>query len=844
MKHFLSAVSLMVVLMGSAAYAEEPAAPAGTGTEEAAAAAPAGQAGADAQADAQPVQKSIYDDENLKPRDIYNMALEQLKSQTFEMAIEGFGRARDLAAIDNELRYASAYNLAHTYAQKAASAGDVNGLDEGALNGVIEDLTMSVVWFRDAVRQRPGVKEASGNLEIVLKRLINAKDVLAQKYNTLERQLDAILATERTIRENARGLSEQILGAKASHDPQGYRDDFKTIAKVQREALTQTNLVSENLDNALAKIEEVPEEQRSQEDAYRGYQLKSASPLLENARQAMAGARTQLRDLSMENALRLTNRAFNLVKQAREQLEEPLAVLGHIAEDETGFVRIAGAKNMFQTPELLEKLKKQAQRDDVEEPAWLNNDLLSDTQIDVLLRTNRVIAFLNAVTQAAAKQGDAAVQGQNQEQAEAAKAQMEQIREALPFIQKAAEWMQQATQKLERLDYAGAEGDGLKSLEQLSLAMERFADLKHLIEIAYASQVKIQTLVRGETGGEGSELLSRAQQREYLRPLLSSNIERLERLATLLAKEAAKANEQMMKQGGAQGQAGAQGGPSEEQMQQMQQLFEHAENLRNTAREALVRMSAKAGQTPEAVVDEQGNPVEVDETVVPTDIQEAVWSDLSGDALVAEQSLEELRILFFTVIEHVQELLKQQMSTMDQTTDVSTASEEEKGLKVPAVVDRQRVHEVTSDKLAEVLTKQAEEIQNQGGQQGMQQGVDPAEIAQRYRQAASELQVASTDMRQVQKDLQAEPLLFTEALEGQKSASEHIAKALEYLQPPQQQQQQQQQQDQEQQQQQQQQKMSKEQADKKIQQIKSRDKERRRTKETKDSGMDVVEKDW
>ena len=56
--------------------------------------------------------------------------------------------------------------------------------------------------------------------------------------------------------------------------------------------------------------------------------------------------------------------------------------------------------------------------------------------------------------------------------------------------------------------------------------------------------------------------------------------------------------------------------------------------------------------------------------------------------------------------------------------------------------------------------------------------------------------------------------------------------------------QQQEQQQQDQQKQQQQQKMSKEQADKKIQQIRSRDQERRKSKDRSEGSMPVVEKDW
>ncbi|MBQ9394108.1 MAG: hypothetical protein IJU23_01135, partial [Proteobacteria bacterium] len=734
----------------------------------------------DKAADDADIPKSIYDDPTLKPRDVYNLAVKKLSEGKYDEAVEGFMIARDQAAFDNELRFSSAYNLGHAYAQKAEAAGDPNNLDEAALQGVVEDLGLSASWFRDAVKQRPSLDRATGNLEIVLKRLMDARDIMAQKFNTLERQLEEILATERELRENARVLSERIDAANSGSDPMNFQNDFKTLASIQREALTQTNLTSENLDSQLAALQGKAEDQRSQEESFRIFQLQSASPLLETARQAMAGARRQMRDLSMSDSLRLTNKAFNYVRQAREQLENPLSVLNHIAEDESGFVRIASAKYMFQDPELLAKYKEEKQIEDVKEPSWLNNDLLSDNQIDTLIRTNRLIAFLKNVTEAAAQQQAQGQQPQDP-QAEAAQTQMEQIKEALPLIEEAASLMQQVTQNLEANDYKESIKNASQSLEKLALAMERFADLKHLVELTYASHLQLEPVVRGEVPGDTTTLLSRAQQREILSAGLAINRDRIERLSTLLSKEAAKIN---------QAQPGQQP-PSEEQIAQMQKVFEQAEILRKTASDAMDRMiqtvstpTIKAPVDGDAA-DNADNAVTIDETVAPETLEKAIWGELTEDNEIAKKSLEQLRIIFFTVIEHIQELYKQQTETMDRTTDAASGTDEEKAMKVPPVIERQHTHEAMAGELAEILKKQAEQIEQQGaGQQPQQGGPDPAEMAQRYREASSELDAAATVMRQVQTDLSASEPMFTESIEEQKTALEHIAKALELLQPP------------------------------------------------------------
>ena len=299
---------------------------------------------------------------------------------------------------------------------------------------------------------------------------------------------------------------------------------------------------------------------------------------------------------------------------------------------------------------------------------------------------------------------------------------------------------------------------------------------------------------------------------------------RLARLSDLLAKELAKMNQQATEAAQAAGQNGtdAQG---EAQLAQIQQLFEEAERLRQTAFDATRRM--------ETVV--SGEPG-LDETVRPEDPSQAEWTELTPDAQEAQSSIESLRVLFFSVVEHVQELFRQQTATMDTTTDVASLSADAQAVRLPPVLDRQRVHEVTASQLADVLVQQAQQMSQQSQGQA-------AEMAQRYNQASSELQVAATAMRQAQTDLQNDGVLFTEALEQQRVALEHIQKALELLQPPQPQNPQSQQEQQPQQSQPQ--KMSKEQAEKKIQQIRSRDQERRKSRSQREGGgMPTVEKDW
>ena len=829
----------------------------GTGTEQVQGAGTGAQgAGTGAQGSgtgAQEAPKSIYDDASLKPRDLFNLANDELARGEYDVAIEGFSRARNEASFDNELRYSAAYNLGFAYAAKADSLGAIDGLDEGGLESAIEWLSSSVAWFRDAVRQRPSLDEARGNLEIVLKRQLNAQDLMAQKFNTPERQLDALIAAQREIRESARALSQQIAGTSAERDPISFQNDFRSIARMQREAMTAGNLAAENIANAKALIESKTEEARTQEEAYRKFQFEAVIPLLDQARQYMGSARRQMRDMSMNDALRQTNKAFYALKQAREQLDDPLRILGHISEDEQNFVRLAEANAVFKSPERLAEYRAKTQNSEASLPPWLNEALLSDTQQDVLERTKRVASFLEAVVSA-----DVSGTEPSGADAEAAAEQRAQIGEALPLIRRAAEEMAAADGAVLRDDADGALRYGAQSVELLALAMERFADLKHLVEIAYRSQKAMSGVVAGDIGSESPHLLSREQQKGLLSPALATNIERLERLSAALAKASAKAIAEVNKAAqSAQGQAAAQGqgdalkAQIDEQIAETQKFFEHAETLRAEAQAAMKRMAAVVD-----AYDAEGMAGTATEGtgsggIVPATAEDAVWGELSEDDELAGSHLEQLRMLFFTIAEHVEELLRQQMSTLDTTTDVSTLAGDEQTLKLPAVVDRQRVHELTATQLARAITEQSEKMRAQA-EQAPQGGEQAQEMAQRYGQAASEIEVAAASMRQAQTDLQSEDRLFSEALAQQKEAAEHLEKALEWLQPPQQQQQQndeQQQQNDEQQQnaqqQKPQQKMSKEQAEKKIEQIRSRDQARRKARESRNegSGMPVVN-DW
>ncbi|MCL2325981.1 MAG: hypothetical protein FWC40_05725 [Proteobacteria bacterium] len=751
---------------------------------------------------------SVYDDPAITPRDMYNFALTALENGDFEVATEGFGRARNLAGFDNELRFSAAYNLAFAYAARADAQGDPNALELADLQAVLDDLGMSAAWFRDAAGQRSGNFEAKANLEIVLKRIVAVNDILQRKYYTLEVQLEEVMGAQQAIRTQSRALSERIVQSQTQRDPVRFQEEFRKLSAEQRANLTAANLVAENAASALAAIEATPQASRTQEEALRGVQLQMVTPLLEQARQMMARARRQLRDMSMEDANRLTNQSYYLIKQAREQLYDPLRILQHLIQDQDEVVRLVTGRWMLTDPASLASLEASHPGQNISLPAWLNQTLLTDSQGDVLVRTSRLVQLFEAVSDAPAPETE------DPQQARQAEAQRAQILEALPLLQAAVKQMQLATAAVLEDELSDGRDHAVEALKLLAQAAERFADLRHLIEVAYATQTQITSELVAALGlGRYADDQDEASQRPVLSPeevraMIAPNIERLTRMEGLIQQERANMEAQ-----------------SEESSEQMAQVFEQAELLRKRALMANQRLVSSL-----RLFDEEDDEDQADSVV------QHVAQKVFEDAGVAEESIEALRMLFFTIVEHVAELYRQQARTLDETADLVGESAEEQVLRLAPVIDRQRMHEALSEQLTGALHEQAKKMGENA------QGMDPkqqADMAQRYLQAASELQGATGAMRQALADLQGDNRLLQEGMVSQETALEHIQAALELLQPPPPDS------SQDQDQSQQQQKMSKEQAEKRSQQIRSREQERRRSRQQREaSGMPTVERDW
>ena len=362
--------------------------------------------------------------------------------------------------------------------------------------------------------------------------------------------------------------------------------------------------------------------------------------------------------------------------------------------------------------------------------------------------------------------------------------------EAIPYVSEALDAMRSALSALGGSAVSDAGREGARAVVALSRAIERFAGLRELIEIAYADQARAVALLGAEEEDVPADLRERAAG-----AAVDENRERLQRMEDMLLDMLAQAD-------------------SEEAAAEKQR-FELAETLRKEALEAL---GAASGAL-------------------------ASGSAATAPAERALERIESLRRLFFTIVEHLQQLLADQTDTHDQTATVQV--EPEDGPPLGFVAERQAAHAQTGEALGEALAAQTDAAR--AGEQ--------AEGAERIGEATREVRAGTARMRGAAATVSAaeettqnmSPHLEP-ALADQVAAMGHLENAVRLLQPPpedsdsggEQQQQQQQAAAQPEAAEQ----MSRRQALQRLQAVRDREAERQRRRQRDPAPPEPVEKDW
>jgi hypothetical protein len=760
--------------------------------------------------------------EHRPARERYNEGVAALDKKEWEPAQKAFLDALGTAGVDAELRYRAAYDLGLAYAGQAAAvvAGAPPDPDRG-----LELYHQAATWFRDALRQRKDDEDARANLAIALARAQALADEVNQGKNGLEPRLDKVIEEQREIRDGARGLWAAIKAAAAGADPLGQQGAYEALATRERSLLAEAGVIGDLAGAEIAAIGAKAEEERSDEEKVRLVQLQNLDIYLQGARTAMSDARRQLQTLEGDAAHRRSEAALEQLKRAREQLLDPIAVLQAVAQDEVtlrqhteALAAIEGRASL--AADVAAKLPEVA-------PAWLTGETLAERQVALRDRTGEVAARLRAaVDGAAAAASDAGAAAADPER----ERMLAQVRAALPAVDDASAAMDRAREALAAGKLPPAVTAELDALIALSRAIEQFSELRQLIDLTLGQQQQLVALL----GPEGSKDMSADERARAVDTGTASNLDRLARMQALIEAEKAKAEAQQ-----AQGQDPGQGGAPPEQaaaqLEAMRAQYAKAEQLRG---EALAKVQAM-----KAALAARGK-------------------DPVAPAKEAEAKLEELRKIFFSVIEHLQQLVRDQGETRDQTAKAHALDDAGRAPLLPGLVGRETGHVDIGEAIAQALAEQADAAA-QAGQQQPGQGPSPekiAEAAQAVRDAVGQMQEAGTQLTTARDQAQQASYDLQPVLDVQAKALEHLEEALRLLQPPpppdqnqQQDQKDQQQQDQQQQQdpkdqQQQQQQQAGEDADeaaRRMQQVRDAEAQRRREqKERERAQPDPVDKDW
>ena len=743
----------------------------------------------------------------------YNLGLAHFEADDYEAAAAEFLAARDNAGPDPELRYRAAFNLGMSLAAQAgfgvaslaedpAAAPETSETQPHDPEQVIETLRQSAAWFNDAVRLAPpGDDDARINLELVSKWILQLADQLNQG-NRLEARLDRLIDDQRGLRDQVRRLLTDVAAEQAGTEPVGFTTEFESLASRERVLMAEVGDVIDLAAEERLHIEQTPEEQRPPEQQSRAYQLAAMTSHLERARQSLSDARRRLRRLEGERGHRRADAALAELKRAREQLLDPVTVLNAVMRDEQELIAHTGVLAAFADGGIsLEQVP----------PGWLTDKHLAERQEDIGVRTGGILSRFEAVAASEASTLEAADESGRRVMAAAI--------EAVPLLDDGLAGMRAAIAALEAADPAAALPEETRAVAAVAEAIELFADVKSLIELAYGTQKGIVGLLTPAEEPE-HETTPVADRVGTVGKFITDNRRRMGRLKNLLEEEAATAV--------------AQAGESDEQVRTaLAQRYELAQTLRERAGESLATLAAH--------------------------VADGAVDDARAGAAETLGYLEELRRLFFSIVEHVAALLADQGDTHDRTATLqaesSAAMGDEFAPAVGAVADRQGRHAQVGDQLAAALAQQADAAAqpNTGGQPAAP--VDPA-AGERLAKAAEEVRKAGGRM------LSAATMLadgasrattmspdLEPALEDQLAAMEHLENALEELVPPQPGQQQQ-----EGDQQQgdghqaepergEDEQMSQRQALKRLQAIRDREAERQRRRAAH-SPQEPVEKDW
>jgi Ca-activated chloride channel family protein len=714
---------------------------------------------------------------SLTPRERYNHATVLLGAADPSAAATALSDARRDATDDVELRYAATYNLG------LAAVARSEAVEADAPQEALDALYEAADWFRDATRQRADGEDedARHNLEVALLKALVLADFLAkQNEESVEAELDALIAKQRERLSASASLLEAVVQTGELLASETLRPAFAAEATQQRTLTADANALGERVARERDAIALMTEEERTPQDAMRGAQLDASLQFLDAGIDRMGQARRQLRQRRAERAYRRNSAALSELKRARDQLRDPVEQIAVLLGEVGGLMRSTAALGAAAGGELMPGTEEP-----IVLPAFLSQTSATEEATSLSHRVDELAQRLALGAAQSAEQTEGDATEQNAEQA----ALLAAVAEASPLVHDAADALRGAVANLAQADYEAALGAESLSARSLADARERFFDLKQLLEATYADEQRIVAaaqLADPETIGA-------------LRGLQRKNLERGARLEMKVEEEVRA----LEAQANADPNSAAPGGPAPPSPEQLEPGAQRLEFAGALLTQALAAMDA----TNEALATGD-SAVDVD----------ADWERATEAATRAEQHLEAMRTLFFSIVEHVRELARKQVDIADRTQDsvalgapqndeedplspdpVPAPRSEETLARTEALAPEQNALAERSGLIADALAAQAESAAappEDGAPPP--QGTDP-EAPERLRRAAEHVVSAQLEMQTASIGL-GDPQAPLAPIPGhQANALEELKKALEALEPPQENNEQQDEQDQQEQ---------------------------------------------
>ncbi len=805
-------------------------------------AAPAAEDAATTAADANaPAPETKKEEPPRPPREVYNEGVDKLGAGELDAAEKLLEDARSRAGFDGELRRDATYDLGILDARRA------DGKTESAPEEALAALERSASWFRETVSLDAKDADARHNLELVLRRALVLADAIAKKkQKELIDDVTALMEEQRaflgTLRTAVQGQPADANAAAA--DPERDRAAFRELATRELALSSKAEDVSERAAREQTLIRNKPADQQTPEESMKAVQMDGVLESLHHAREQMGQARGRLRRLEGPGAYRAASTTLTHLKRARDRLLDPVRVLDILIADALELSRLTGVRVAVDSGST-----------EVPPQKWLTPEHLTDTADELHERIEELhYNFVTVVTQS-----EAAAQGGAPEDPKQA-ALLERVREAEPLIGEGAAKMSAAKTELESSRVRESLPAQYEAIAKLAAARESFLELERLIDLLWQEEKRIEQIVSPkeeiapDAKAEYAPAAADAQRTntkrgEHVERSLKEAIVAAEEEAAAKAAEAAAAQQQG-------GQAAPPAGQGPDPAAEKQRL-ELAQTYLSAARGALGEASAKLDAL-EAEAANQGSSLPAE-----------AWSPSQAAVAEAVLRIEDLRRLFFSVIDHLKELAQRQLELGDQTEETaamaSAAPDRDFTDKAGPLAARQETLSTTAAPIAEALREQSQQPVPPEAQ-----GQIPEDFPQKLAEAATHVDNARTSMDSAVQSLGINPPAFADTRGAQNTALEELAKAIQLLVPPDQQKQQQEEQQQEQQEQEQQQGDQKDEQQQQQQQqggqpqkaekgededktdpaqllqgIRDREAERRENRDkAQRQGYEPVEKDW